>query len=375
MWWWFFVAIGAYVLVKVVLLAFWRQHIVWWEFLPGVVVTALCAFVSSAIDFQARTGDYQYRAGWVVSAHYYEDWDESYQVPEYDDEGNLTGYRTEVEYHPAYWEIQDSWGREESISQGQYRALVQKWSNESFVDLHRNYHWNDGDRYDTTYPGGDNLLVPNTWQEGYTNRTQAAPSLHNYPDVDTDQIPVYDYPKNLRLQCPSILGNATADEHRAFTLLNCQLGKQKDVHVWILIWEGEPMSTAVAQESHWKGGNRNEIVLCLGVDKNRRVNWSYVFGWTKSETLKAAIKNKVMDTEKLDLVALAQWMRPEIVRSFVARNMADFDYITIEPSNLALFLAFLFAVIAQSLLAVWLVKNEYTDAQPRAWRLRYRHRY
>ena len=371
MWWWFLVGFGAYAIVKTVLLIGWRQKIVWWELLPGLLVTVACAAISGAIEFNVRTADSQFQAGWITTASYYEAWNESHMVPVYDSEGNLTGYEQEIIYHHEDWEAKNNWGRSFGISRTQYQKLVAKWNNQSFVDMHRAYHSNDGDRYDTTYPGGDELLVPHTWTQGYTNRTQAAPSLFNYQKVE-EGTPVFDYPRTGVMQCPSILGKAEANEHRAFTLLNCHLSKGKDVHVWVLQWENQPLSIALAQESHWSGGNRNEIVICIGLDKQREVQWSYVFGWTKSEGLKATIKNQIMEYQKLDLVDLAEWLHPEIKQRFVARDMTEFDYITIEPSNMALLLSFIFALLAQGGLGVWLVVNQHREGslQVRSWRRR-----
>lgn len=340
------------------------------------VLSGLGFWLSSMITENMQTTDYKYVSGYVVSAAYYEDWNELVTriiTETYtDSQGNMrtrTRTVTEVVYHPEYYEAYDSCKQSYSISKASYHSFVKHFGNQQFVNLNRHHYSNDGDKYVTKFPGVDELLVPTCHQEGYTNKTQAANTVFDFPEVDKDIYPVYDYPKKNQLQYPPVLGNATREEQKALEILNSRLGKSNDIRVWVLLYEEESQDIGFQQENYWKGGNQNEIVITLGLS-DRKPKWVYVFGWTKSEMLKVETRNYIMNQEKLDLVSLANWLRVQIPKQYEPRDFKEFDYIQVDPPFWATLICFFIVLVFNVLVSWWIVVNEHHDEpgyRPRNW--------
>jgi hypothetical protein len=51
---------------------------------------------------------------------------------------------------------------------------------------------------------------------------------------------------------------------------------------------------ASRQRDYWAGGNKNEVVMCLGISKGK-IEWARGFGWADSPELQVRLSNILRD--------------------------------------------------------------------------------
>lgn len=227
-------------LFTAIILWFWFKHkTVWWEFLIPFATSIIVILIFKFTAEWSRTRDIEYWGGSVINTEYYEDWNEYiHQTCTCccdKDGNNCTTYDCSyVSYHSEYWKITGSNGENIRISKQQYELLVKKFNNEVFVDLHRGYYTNDGDKYVSTWDKNKETLEPVITVHSYENRVQVSNSVFNYPEVkekDVKQYKLYEYPEiydNYKQKCILGVGDSTQIlAERKFQILNSRLGLKK----------------------------------------------------------------------------------------------------------------------------------------------------
>ncbi|MDP3899919.1 MAG: hypothetical protein Q8Q23_02450 [bacterium] len=372
------------ILIPVVVIPFLKlffpRRIVWWEiFVPlvvSLVLIALCKFSSVAV----QTADTEYWGGWLTDAKYFESWDErvscrhtKYRSETYTDgEGRIQirqvpdGHQHfyDVDDHPADWEASDSNGAVIRITYERFEELCRRFGNRTFVDLRRNYHFNDGDMYLTTWDRREETLVPVVSKHFYENRVQAQTAGEfSFPAVDPKAFGLFEYPDITNTyECPSVLGDAgplSADACRQLDVINAEYGKKYQIRVWVLIFRNKSSEAGTAQKNYWKGGNKNELVITVGVNDNHEVQWSQTFSWTDRKNFVSEANSFVANQEgdQLDLKSVAGMLKEKIPGRWQRKEFAAFSYLTVEPSAWMIVMTFILVGLATFGTAYWTVKN------------------
>lgn len=361
-----------------------------WEIFAPLVVIPL-VFGAHFITESAMTTDTEYWGAYATKVQYFEDWDQ--EVPcrhtKYctrsktcqDSNGNSyscdetyacgTEHAYDVDFHPARWNLEDSNGADHGISQGRYVQIKNKWVNEQFIDLHRVYHSNDGDLYQSDYSGNENDLIPVITTHSYENRVAVSDSVFNFPEVADKNIKEFliDYPKVNDLYVPSILFKKNDTKkiknyelgYHKLDVLNATLGRKKQVRVWLLVFPNDAHSQeALLQESYWKRGNKNELVICISLSDEGYVNWAYVFSWMKSVELGIEIRD-LLQTEyaktPLDLLEFSTALHSKVQKQFVRRPFKEFEYLSVEPPFWAVCLVWFLSFTISVGIFIWVREN------------------
>jgi hypothetical protein len=354
----------------------WNKKVAIWEALVMMVVPlGLIAGAKSCSEY-SQTQATEYWGGYVTTAEFFEDWDErvSCRHPIYVTEthtdskghtyttqryvGNQHSY--DVDYHPEYWEVNTSVKETKEISRGFYENLCKQFGNRVFVNLHRSYHSKNGNKYVATWKYEPETIEPVTVSRSYENRVQASQSVFNFKTVDPHDYGLYKHPPVSGFSQQVTHGpGATAPAEKKFQYLNATLGAPKQVRLYVLVFQNQPIQAAMEQEAFWKRGNKNEFVTCIGVDKDLEVQWSHVFSWSEVEELKILARNQVMGMKKLDLVAYADWLGPQIQSKWVRKNFDDFNYLTVEPTISAVIWTFVVTLLVTVGIGVYAVFNQF----------------
>ena len=372
---WFMIAGGVALMSALVLMIFWHRRTKWWEFLALLPLPIASCWIAGCVAEKGLTQDYEDLGGCITQARYYEDWNELEQRSRQVSDGN-GNTRTEYYYvnvhHSAYWEAHGSiLGKVWSISKNEYQRFVSKWNTPVFTNLRRSHNGNDGDLWTTHWPGDDETLEPCCAQRSYENRTLAAPSVFKFTMPEGDW-PVYSHQQRYGYDHLTALGpTITPEEQRALALTNSKLSM---IRIWVLVYTSQPRNVVAAQEAHWHGGARNDAVLCVGVDDERKVKWAEVFGWTDSEAFKVDLRNQAIDQETLDIIPIADWALVNAPVGFVPKDFSEFEYLEIETPLWMLLVGALIAGVLNTGLSVWVVRNEFDDdhARQKPWRARFR---
>lgn len=377
-------AIAVPILTAIVLLTWFRHKTVWWEFLVPLVVSIVCIAGFKFGAEKVQTSDTEYWGGWATHAEYFEDWNERVtcshtkycsETCRHSDGSTYScskpcgkQHAYDVDYHPEYWVLHDSNGESQSIGSGQFEVLARKWQSRVFKELHRDYHTNDGDKYVATWDKNKETFVAVTTQHTYENRVQAATSIFNFQEVDPKVWKLYEYPGIGSYDQVSILGDNAPEAKEADTLLrfwNAKLGRGKQVKMFVLVFgPGSTLETGLAQENYWKGGNKNEFTLAVGIDASRKVTWAHVISWTEVDRLKIDVREYALHQGTLNLVDLVGYIVPEVQKRFERKAFADFSYLTVEPPGWAVALSYILTLLVNIGLSFWIIHNGHQDGAP-----------
>jgi len=382
-----FIAIIIPTLTSILLYMFWSRKVVLLEFLALFACSFIGVGIVKLIADNSNTTDTEFWNGTKNEVRYYEAWDEEvpcrhpvyctrYYECNCDENGSncstcseeyVCGYEHayDVDYHPQYWMLYTTLGNW-SISQNEYNRLKNIYGNNKFVDQHRTYHSIDGDAYSSVWNGELDKLEMVSDSRTYTNRVQASSSVFNFPEVTADEkarYKLFDYPKIINNRQDHILGIVDKSAEKRMDILNGLLGPKKQVTAFILVFKNATISAANLQEAYWKGGNKNEFIVCIGLDKSNKANWCKVISWTEVAEPKITVRNFILQQDTFNLSKIADYMYTELDTKFKRKHFKDFEYLSIPMTPGQLLAALITSAILNILIAIWAVYNEFEDTK------------
>ena len=380
------------VLTAVVLYLFFNHKTALWEFFLPFALSACLVGIMKVTTELSQTSDTEFWGEKITKAIYSEPWDEEVSCrheipcshpkycPDKDGKEYQCGYRHsndgyehlyDVDYHSEYWEINTEFGNSDRISKSDYTRLTKKWSNEKFCDKHRDFHSIDGDWYVTDFPGADDLIECFVSTHTYENRVQASDNIVNFPEVSEEDVKLYnlyEYPLILDgYKQKGILGFGDSTQRAAenkVQIINAKLGPKKQVKLFILVFRNMDEQVAYYQECLWKGGNKNEFVVCIGIDNLMNVKWCKPFSYTENQDIKIETRNFVKRMGKLNLSSVADFLKVEIEQKFSRKHFKEFDYLTVEPKDWQIVLTFVLTLIINAFISWWIITNDIDDKNP-----------
>jgi hypothetical protein len=376
------------IFTAIILLLFFKHKTLWWEFLIpiGVSLVIILIFKFAGEGFQTR--DTEYWSDVVIESRYYEAWDEevSCRHPIYEEQCSGSGenrtcydvyvgdeHSYDVDDHPRHWRAYTKLGWTIGISQNEYNRLKIKFNNETFKNLNRDYHSYDGDMYFSIWDGSDEKLEYTVKEFTYENRIQASNSVFNYPEPDTTDIKNYKlftkYPdigiSNSIPKQRHILGMDDKKAERKLEILNGRLGSKKQVRVFFMIFDNQPIRAGQLQQAMFGGGNKNEFIVAMSVDKDKNIQWCYPITWSENELLKIEVRNFVQqEQKKMDLSELVDFLYPKIEKDFVRREFAEFSYLKVEPSTSQIIWCLSLTLIVNIIISIFVISNRFDDNNP-----------
>ena len=375
--------------ISAVFLVYKYHHkVTWWEYLilfgGAIFLIAITKFIGekSLTNATEFWGDLvqrvEHHEEYVIQRHKICERD----VPDGKDSDGNPKTRTEeyncpyLERHPENWKAITVSGWEFSISKAKYLELMNRFGAQpTFRNMDRRGDLEfrdklikDGNMYYGTWKGESEKSYAVSKTNTYENKVQASNSVFNFRKIkkeEAEQNGLFDYPKIKDWRIPTVLGgkgieNISEVEDR-FHFLNGNLGPKKQLRVWVLLFKNKPLSTALSQEAYWIGGQKNEFVVCIGVDDSLEVQWCYPFSWTEVHELKINTRNFVIDQKKLDLISLSEYLYSELGKKWKRKEFKDFDYLTVEPPLWALITAFILQILFNVGHGIWAVRNEFEN--------------
>lgn len=382
--------IGAFILIK-----WFKKHLAWWEiFLPfGVTLIFIMIFKFSVEKVQVS--DTEYWGSTIVKARYYEYWSTwveqtcSYQTCNgYDKDGNCTGYTTHYydcsycDKHQPYWEVTNSMGETWRVSESFYNYLLQKWNaTPRFIELNRRINHSgrcgeDGDAYEIVWKGEWYTAESTTTSHFYENRVQAAHSSFDFGNVSEEDVKTYalqDYPEVKGFQQSNILGDtsipwfSSGDRLRLRQwgmYMNGELGPKKEARIYYIFFKDQPALAGKMQEAYWDGSNKNEMVICIGLEsKSKKLQWVYPFSWTPQRRTLVDLREDIMSQKYFNIDSIATTTFNIIQQDWKRKEFEEFSYISVEPPYWAKVTTWIVAILITVGIGLWVINNEF-EADP-----------
>ena len=360
-------------IVSIFLLGFFKKEIVWWEYALLIAIPILVHIGARAIMISYNTTDVEYLGDYITKVRHYDEWDEwihrtctrTYKS------GNTTRTQTYDcsyrQYHPERWSYFDQNGNEHWLYyEKDYDAIRRKFgTREIFVDMHRNYHRIDGDAQEYHWNGTEKTAWTVTHERTYKNKIQNSNSIFNFTDIskkEADSLGLYHYPLiNYDVdydQIPVLTSREIPKEHiDALKFTNGFYGKKHQFRLYILIFENASSEISELQRSYWKGGNKNELVVCLGMNGDK-VEWCNAFSWCDVPTLDVKTETFFVENGYLDLIGYSKLVRESLQNGEWSRKeFDDFDYIKVELTFVQEIVTLIISLILNVVLAIVFIKN------------------
>jgi hypothetical protein len=362
-------------LTVAILLIFWRRRTKWWEAGIPLLVSALLIAGSSWIAENVGTKDQETWGAWPVEAQYYERWNEYIHKTCYNTVSCGKNCSTQVPYdcsyvstHAARWAVHDSNKARHNISQKTYQHFVKLYSAQpTFKDLRRRFHTLDGDMYWVAWPETAETLEPITTTHRYENRVQASRSVFSYVDLTPEEVEqhgLFTYPKMSLFDYPSVLGDcgaATKEADGRLRYHNAVLGAKKQLRMWLLCFQSDDPEVGQFQESLWVGGNKNEVVVAVGLSAKGAVNWVHPFSWSDEKAPLIETRDFISEQKTLQPVEAVDFLAARLEEGFVRKQFAEFSYLTVEPPLWTIIVTYVMTLLVNVGLSYWLIHNEFHD--------------
>jgi hypothetical protein len=274
------------------------------------------------------------------------------------------------------------------ISEKEYEEIKSLWGGGRSKTLTRRNHssssrasCSDGTKFQGTRVGPtsdvwksswdqkDQTRVPFSSKHRYVNKVKASDitvfDLKVISEEEADTLGLFEYPKiNNPLDFPTIIGrNVSKETQKKFQRLNAKYGPTNQLRLWILVFKDAPRVFGDYQENYWVSGNKNELVICVSVDKTNQVQWSHYFSWSTTPEVGIQARDKLKEIGVLNEEGWNQYYEylDEILPNYVRREFAEFDYIKVTPPTWAVILIIVLAIIVSVGINIWVINNEYYD--------------
>lgn len=375
-----------------------KRQIVWWEPLLIIGASTILAFGSKAIIEYSQITFTEYWGSEVERVYEeqpYNYWHSetcSRQVACGTDKDGNTEYCTEYydcshqdDVGPSWW-CETSIDEKINISEAQYDKWMARFGGKKIItDTRKNYDSDDRcvGSSGTKFAGKDvgdvsyvykvdwnkdySTSVPLATEHSYENRVRASDySVFNYEKLTDKQITdnhLYEYPDlDDYFNYPSILGTKDMYAQEVIQKVNGHLGPKKQVRLWVLLHYTDDANVAWLQENYWVGGNKNELVINIGVDSSMNVKWASTFTWSTSAGLEDKITRYVKTIKKLDKTtwtALGSFLLTNVDKDWVRLDFKQFDYLSVEPPLWSIILVYVLTLLTCIEVSYWVVRNEF----------------
>ena len=301
----------------------------------------------------------EYLSAYSLKVVHHEPWVERVTYQEtYTDSKGKTHTRTKVRYvhHPDVWFMPMNTGVAPHISRMTYDSYRKLWGTP--MNRIHPYHHNcvsggGGQEYD--WDGVYENAATHTYKGLYVNYIKHSDSIFNERKPSKEEIEEYglvDYPdfRNRYLETEAVLISpllsiqSTDSINEPIWLFNAHYGAANQIHVFVILFDAtNGVETALKQRALWRGGNKNELTVCLGIENGNdgtdgsgvddrsdslglKVKWCEAFSWCDTPSLDVAVESWFVENPVLDLEAFASWLRQNVTL-WKRKEFQDFAYL------------------------------------------------
>jgi len=379
-----------------------RKEFVWWEFFLPFTLTLITVVVSKLIINYSSTHFTEYwgsNISYVVEEEPYNYWHTetcSYTTctGSGKDETCTTMYYDcshQVDVGPSWYAVTNL-GEKFYISEKQRDEISKLFGTQPIVIEQRDNYApddkcssSDGTKFENKKVGQVSNIIQTKWNKTdntakpyfsihtYENRIKASDltvfNIKLVTDKQADSLKLFKYPElKDNLDYPTILSDKISkDIQEKFKRLNGKFGPSNKCRLWVLVFKDKPSIIGNYQENYWVKGNKNELIICIGVDKTNKINWVNSFSWSNSNILTADVKQKAIELNELNdstWNAYYNYLNNNLQR-FQKRSFKEFNYLTVEPSKAAIIIVYILAILISIGCNIWVIKNEFNDENPK----------
>lgn len=200
--------------------------------------------------------------------------------------------------------------------------------------------------------------VPVTESHSYKNKIRCSNSIFKFEKINKEranELGLIDYPKIRGYDAPAVLSNDFTVPYHAddlFRKFNAGIAPRSQMRLYILLFDWQRgIEISELQRAYWQGGNKNEFVICIGMDDSGHVYWARAFSWADEQQVEVEVAQELMNWKSLDWEQLYHWLSNNISR-WKRKEFKDFNYIHV-PLPLKHLLWILVLCLLENALMLW----------------------
>lgn len=366
----------------VAIFLFWkyRKETVWWEYIVLIVPSTLIAILIKFCMVSYEVSSTEYLGSYVNKITHYDDWDEwivkrcTRQVACGRTPKGRTIYRSESydcsykQNHDDEWYMTDNSNNDIEIGKDEFHRIKNIWKTpEVFLDMNRHYYTKDGDAQYYTWDNNENTIRTLTKTHKYENKVKVSKSVFNFESIsekEAKELNLFDYPEIKNYDQNPVLGykrNNSLDTKKV-QYINGMYGKTNQFRLYMICFYNQNMDIAFKQKSYWVGGNKNEFVVCVGLDSlTNKVLWSKAFSWEDKPTLETYTEQYFVGEEYFNISKYCDWLKPRIASQWKRKNFEDFDYLKVELSSTQYTWIFILTLLYNIGISIFVIKNDFKN--------------
>lgn len=307
----------------------------------------------------------------VASIHYEAPWTEivvRYETKTDSKGRTQTVRRVSYVYHPEQYYFYTTIGSSFGMSGSFFCQIRDLWR----VSMHRDrwtgsnirggvrtgYHYNFFDLEPLRY-SDIRYWVPVTESHSYKNKIRCSNSIFKFEKISKEraiELGLIDYPVISGFDAPAVLSKDYGVPYYAddlFRKFNAGVAPRSQMRLYVLLFDRQKgIEISELQRAYWQGGNKNEFVICIGLDALGEVYWARAFSWADEQQLEVEIAQELVNRKILDWNFLYQWLESNINR-WKRKEFKDFNYINVSL-RLKHLLWILFLSLTENALMLWL---------------------
>lgn len=344
-------------------------------FVVPTIFIALIMLTMFGIMISNNTDDIEYLSYHYTKIRHEDAWNERVWVTKYrtvrDADGNKheESYCVqETKYHPEEWYGYLNNESKHSLCLDEYNTIKKSWNvPENCIDMHRDYYTIDGDAQEHIWDINRKTIKTYVKEHHYTNKIIGSQSAFKFNEIKTEEakeLGLYDYPCIKRHEQNPIIGYTRfvrKDNVNKFKMLNAFYGYNKQICFYLLIYPNTSASIVEDQRSYWQGGNKNEFVICVGIDSlTNKVQWSQCFSWLDDITMEVECRNFINNQNKLDINSLGDWLEKHL-HLWKRKEFNDFNYLNVDLTDgqeIAILWTVIILSVLMGVIAYFVIENK-----------------
>lgn len=363
------------IIACIILFIFYRSKVNIIEYLAILGSCTLVYFIYYYVDEEVSQSDTEYLGDYITKIRHEDDWDEwvkktcSRRVPAGRNSNGGVRYMTKYydcsyrSYHPDSYYMYPNNSSRISISKSEFNRLKIAWKTpERFVDMKRRYFKIDGDAHEFDWNKNPIHSRTVTFTNLYDNPILGSKTTIyrniKISDSDIKEYELVDYPDIKGYDQENILGRHWVPDYvrKKWKFINGFYGKSHQIRTYIIFYKNKTSEAADKQISYWKGGNKNELIIMMGIDEKTKLQWVKVHSWsdnpefeTRLDTHISSYIGRVVDMNELYNFYI------DNVNSWNRKEFKDFEYIqhTMSPGSMtALSIIILIITVVGSIIVV-----------------------
>lgn len=237
-------------------------------------------------------------------------------------------------------------------------------------DMHRKYYTIDGDMQYYLWDNNKNTVYDFTYPHTYKNKVKVSKSIFNFEDIsekDAKKLGLYDYPEIYdRYKQDYVLGYNSFSKNdsgrKYINYINAVYGPKYQFRTYILIFKNKDISISEKQKSYWVGGNKNEFIICVGIDSvSNKIKWSNAFSWCDTPSLEIYTEQFLSGQDSLNIYSIADFLSKKVPTLWKRKEFKDFDYIGIELKYWQYILILVIITLYNIGCSIYVIKNNFKN--------------